>query len=92
MEKFEYGLTDAGSPIKVLKTVQSILYRFIKKYSPRGIKFKDYDEGSRGKIYGYIATKVSQKSGYFLLETHNWFILFKNEEDMVKLKFNAGIN
>jgi hypothetical protein len=86
LDQYEYGVTNTGNPIKVLKIIQSFMYRFIKKYSPRGISFKDYDEGRRSSVYGYMAKKVSDKSEYFLLKTNNYFFLFKNKDDMLKVK------
>jgi len=71
LNRYEYGLTNSGNPIKVLKYVQSVLYRFVKTHSPRGVVFKDYDEGRREKVYNYIAKKLSKVSGYFLMEA-NW--------------------
>lgn len=91
LNQYEYGLTNSGNPIQVLKTLQSIMYRFIKKYSPRGISFKDFDEGKRGKVYGYMAKKISQKSGYFLLSANHYFFLFKDKNDMLEIKSNMDI-
>ena len=86
LNDFEYGVTNSHRPLKVLKYMQSILYTFIKRYSPRGIKFMDYDEGRREKVYDYIAKKIAAKSNYFLFEHNNWFFLFKHEDDLLKSK------
>lgn len=84
LNDFEYGLTNSYKPIEVLKYIQSVLYTFIKRHSPRGIKFKDYDEGRREKVYDYIAKKISEKSGYFLTKSNSWFFLFRDKQDMQK--------
>ena len=91
LEKFEYGLSNSAGAIKVLKTLQSIMLTFIKRNNPRGISFKDYDEGLREKTYSYMAKKLCKASGYFLLEANHYFFLFKNKKDMLEIKQDMGL-
>jgi len=91
LNDYEYGLTNTGNPIKILKTLQSIMYRFIKTYNPRGISFKDYDEGNRGKVYSYMAKKITSKSGYYLLSANHYFFIFKDIDDMNTVKNDMGL-
>jgi hypothetical protein len=53
--------------------------------------FKDYDEGVRGKVYGYMAKKIAKASKYYLLNANNYFFLFKDKDDMVNTKIKLNI-
>lgn len=86
LQDFEYGLTNAHNSIRVLKTLQSIMLTFILRNNPRGISFKDFDEGRRGKVYSYMAKKLCKATGYFLLEANHYFFLFKDKNDMLRVK------
>lgn len=89
LNTYEYGLTNTGNPIKILKTLQSMMFTFIKKNNPRGISFKDFDEGVRGKTYSYMAKKLKSKTGYSLLCANHYFWLFKDNSDMIE--FEKGL-
>jgi hypothetical protein len=89
LNTYEYGLTNTGNPIKILKTLQSMMFTFIKKNNPRGISFKDFDEGIRGKTYSYMAKKLKSKTGYSLLCANHYFWLFKDNSDMIE--FEKGL-
>lgn len=91
LEKFEYGLANSTSGIQVLKTLQSIMLTFIKRNNPRGISFKDYDEGIREKTYSYMTKKLCKSSGYFSLEANHYFFLFKDKNDLLKIKNDMGL-
>jgi len=91
LDEFEYGLTNSNSPIRVLKKLQSIMLTFINRHSPRGISFKDYDEGRRSKVYSYMAKKLCKISNYYLLEANNHFFLFKDKDDMTNIKTDMDI-
>jgi len=86
LQDYQFGTTNSGNPIEVLKIMKSVLYRFIKTYKISGVMIKDYDEGTRSKIYNYIANDVSKKSGYKLLNLHHYFILIQDEEIYNQLK------
>jgi hypothetical protein len=89
--EFEYGVSNSPRAIKTLKTIQSILYTFIKKYNPRGISFMDYDRGRREKVYSYVAKKICKETGYSLMEKNNYFFLFKDKNDMISVKKNLKL-
>lgn len=86
LSKYEYGVNNLGNPIKILKIIQDILYTFINKNEPRGIMFKDYDEGKRNSVYDFLANKMSKSTGYSKYERFDNFYLFKDNDDMINFK------
>lgn len=86
LNQFEYGLSNSSSAVMVLKTVQSVMFTFLENNKPRGIFFKDYDEGLRSKTYSYITKKLANESKYFIMEKNNYFYLFRDKNDMLGVK------
>jgi predicted DNA-binding protein YlxM (UPF0122 family) len=84
LEKYEFGITNSGNPLEILKTMKSVLYRFIKNYNPDGVIIKDFDEGGRNKVYEDMSKDVSKKLGYKYLHSNHHYVLIKNDESLLK--------